>query len=319
MADDVTKNFNYKQFQKYYSKAVEYSQNNDEKRSQQQARSALRYAETLKKKGMDDTIQSEVQRLNDILASDVSATSSLKARQQVTKAAGGDSHPLSKDFNYKQFQKYYAKARTYAAAGDVRNGHAQTTSAMKYAVKLQDKGLGDSIVSEFRDLERIIEKFDSMRSDNQEVKNAAVQQRSRRPDKERLMQVERAKAKERLERNSEEKLDFRKFSDKLPRAVKKDKKLEKDMMDAITSVYHAVITVEGAILTSDQWVVTRNAREHYRSMDAVILARHIGEQKNLGCFYQYFDFRQRPNGNGGWSRPGRNSSGARYYIDCSKM
>ena len=138
-----------------------------------------------------------------------------------------------------------------------------------------------------------------------------------RPDKAAILKAAKAKTRETRERNSKPR-DTRKFSDKLPSAVQKNPRLERDMMNAITSVYKSVLVVKGAILTSNRWVVTRNPHEHYRSMDAVILAKHIGKHENLGCFYQYFDFKQRSNG-GGWGRAGRNSSGQRFYIDCSKI
>ncbi len=114
-------------------------------------------------------------------------------------------------------------------------------------------------------------------------------------------------------------VDRRKFSDSLPKPVQQDKALEQQILESLQKVYHSVIEFKTVLLTDDQWIETKTPTEHYRSMNAVLTGNHIGEHSDLGCFYQYFDLRQRPNGEGGWGKAGRNSSGERFYIDCKKL
>ena len=114
-------------------------------------------------------------------------------------------------------------------------------------------------------------------------------------------------------------VDNRKFSDSLPKAIQHDAALEQQILESLQKVYHVVIEFKSVILTSDEWIETKTPTQHYRSMDAVLTGKHIGKHAELGCFYQYFDLRQHPNGNGGWGKAGRNSSGERFYIDCNKL
>jgi len=136
----------------------------------------------------------------------------------------------------------------------------------------------------------------------------------------RLTTIEKlGKNQEKIIADNNKPVDNREFADSLPNAVQQNKALEQQILESLQKVYHIVIDFKSVILTSDEWIETKTPTEHYRSMDAVLTGKHIGKHANLGCFYQYFDLRQRPTGNGSWGKAGRNSSGERFYIDCDKL
>lgn len=63
---DITKDFNYKNFENYYNQAIEFSNKGDLKNAAKRADYALKAADKLEKKGFGDVIKSKVSELKSI-------------------------------------------------------------------------------------------------------------------------------------------------------------------------------------------------------------------------------------------------------------
>jgi hypothetical protein len=108
----------------------------------------------------------------------------------------------------------------------------------------------------------------------------------------------------------------KKYKDPLPVAVVRDKNLEKEFIEAIRFQKFPGVTITGAIITGPNWMVQKSPdlRAVYRWREATVVAR----TSDGDCWFQKFSFKQAQTGSG-YGKAVRSASGARFYIECSKI
>lgn len=108
----------------------------------------------------------------------------------------------------------------------------------------------------------------------------------------------------------------KKYKDSLPKAVVRNRKIEKQFVDAIRFQKFPDVTITGAIITSPNWIVQKSAdyRSVYRWREGVVTAKN----SDGDCWFQTFSFKQ-PYTGSGFGKAIRSGSGQRYYIECSKI
>ena len=208
----------------------------------------------------------------------------------------GQENDILKDFDYKNFIKYYNDAVSSDSNGNKKIAFKKAKYAMKHAKKIVKKGFSNKIKDKMNILKNILSKKETLLQKAQALRNSRTEQlrnmaglhKSKKETltakrDEELKKVNEAKAKRKAESKQS------KLIKKLPPSLMHNDKLEKEFKSLVKPEL-ANYSIERVIFRVKDWGLNKNIHQQVVSrgmMTAFVLKDNLGK-----CFLQYFHFEQ---------------------------